>query len=268
MAAESMQLDIAALQKRLRDAGLDDSLPSTATPVALAAAAPAAAPAEDAKATKKAEADKFVAELEAEDRTPEEIAAVKAAAASMDIETVGVLKAEGNESFRKGEYKEACESYLQAIRMLDRGEMADAKLLSNMAAAQLALDKYVAAAMYGQRSVEADADWWKGHWYRGQALMKMLRNKPPSTAMSERCEQAKLAFEGCLKTTTLPETKKQQVQVLSRLGACASARREQRNVPLRLIPFIGAGAVLCMQVADELQACKNALMQMTGCANQ
>ena len=53
------------------------------------------------------------------------------------------------------------------------GDMADAKLLSNMAASQLALDKFVAAAMYGQKCVEADPDWWKGHWYRGQALMKM-----------------------------------------------------------------------------------------------
>lgn len=30
---------------------------------------------------------------------------------------------------------------LQAIRMLDQGELVDAKLYSNMAAAQLALDK-------------------------------------------------------------------------------------------------------------------------------
>jgi hypothetical protein len=31
--------------------------------------------------------------------------------------------------------------FCQAIRMLDKGEMVDAKLYSNMAAAQLALDK-------------------------------------------------------------------------------------------------------------------------------
>jgi len=37
-----------------------------------------------------------------------------------------------------------------------------------------------------------DPDWWKGYWYRAQALMKMLRNKPPSTAMAERCEQVPL----------------------------------------------------------------------------
>lgn len=93
--------------------------------------------------------------------------------------------------------------------------MVDAKLFSNMAASSMALDKFVAAAMYGQRSIEADPDWWKGYWYRGQSLMKMLRNKPPSTAMSERCEQAKLAFEGCLKTSTLPDNKKEQVNLLN-----------------------------------------------------
>lgn len=52
----------------------------------------------------------------------------------------------------------------QAIRMLDRGELVDAKLFSNMAAAQLALDKFVAAAMYAQKCTEADPAWWKGYW--------------------------------------------------------------------------------------------------------
>jgi hypothetical protein len=52
----------------------------------------------------------------------------------------------------------------QAIRMLDRGELGDAKLYSNMAAAQLALDKFVAAAMYAQKCTEADPAWWKGYW--------------------------------------------------------------------------------------------------------
>jgi hypothetical protein len=48
--------------------------------------------------------------------------------------------------------------------MLDRGELVDAKLFSNMAAAQLALDKFVAAAMYAQKCTEADPAWWKGYW--------------------------------------------------------------------------------------------------------
>ena len=74
--------------------------------------------------------------------------------------------------------------------MLELGHRPDAKMLSNIAAAQLALEKYVAASSYAGKSVAADPDWWKGHWYKAQSLMKMVRNKPPSTAMGERCEQA------------------------------------------------------------------------------
>lgn len=71
-----------------------------------------------------------------------------------------------------------------------------------------------------QRCIEVDPDWWKGYWYRGQALLKMLRNKPPSTAMSERCEQAKIAFEGCLKCSTLPESKRPMVRVVFAVSGC------------------------------------------------
>jgi hypothetical protein len=46
--------------------------------------------------------------------------------------------------------------------------------------------------------MEADPDWWKGHWYRGQALMKMLKGKPQSTAMGERCEQVIERKEGVM----------------------------------------------------------------------
>ena len=53
--------------------------------------------------------------------------------------------------------------------------------------------------------------WWKGHWYRGQALLKMARNKPPSLAMSERLEQSIAAFKACRKAPTLPEAKRSDV---------------------------------------------------------
>mmetsp|Transcript_12641 Transcript_12641/g.16310 ORF Transcript_12641/g.16310 Transcript_12641/m.16310 type:complete len:221 (+) Transcript_12641:17-679(+) len=220
MDVETLKSDLVALQVRLKEAGLDDSLPSDKH-VKAAAVVEA-----------KKEQTKSASYLDDEEpRSAEELAQVKAAADAMDMELVASIKTEGNEFFRTGDFKNACSTYMKAIRMLDKGELVDAKLFSNMAASQLALDKYVAAAMYGQRCMEADPDWWKGYWYRGQALMKMLRNKPPSTAMSERCEQAKFAFEGCLKTSTLPESKKQQVE-------------------------------------EELQTCKNALMQMTGCGQQ
>ena len=49
----------------------------------------------------------------------------------------------------------------------------DVKIISNRAASMLAMDKFVAAAFDGQRCMEVDPDWWKGYWYRGQALMKV-----------------------------------------------------------------------------------------------
>ena len=236
-----MKADVAALQARLREAKLDDSLPSETSDPNLAgsesissgsgaaeeppkaAAAAAAAKPTPAGTVKTPHIPSYLSESDDEDEKPPP--------EDVDMDAVAKVKSEGNEYFRTQQYKDAVASYMTAIRMLQKGDLVDAKLFSNMAAAQLALDKFVAAAMYGQRCTEADPDWWKGHWYRGQALMKMLRNKPPSTAMSERCEQAKHAFEGCLKCSTLPASKRAQVE-------------------------------------EELQTCKNALMQITGCGQQ
>ena len=74
---------------------------------------------------------------------------------------------------------------MTAIRMLQKGGLVGAGLLPDMAAAQLALEILVAAAMCGQRCTEAGPGWWKGHWCRGQALMKVPRNTPPPTAMPD-----------------------------------------------------------------------------------
>ena len=224
---ETLKGDVAALQKRLRDANLDDSLPSQKQNVTAVVEEPkasgGAAAATPAGTVKTPHVPSYLSDSDDEkDKPPPE---------DVDMEAVGKAKTAGNDAFRTQQYKEAVTSYLEAIRMLQKGDLVDAKLFSNMAAAQLALDKHVAAAMYGQRCMEADPDWWKGYWYRGQALMKMMRNKPPSTAMSERCEQAKIAFEGCLKCSTLPANKKDAVDA-------------------------------------ELQTCKNALMQITGCGQQ
>ena len=70
----------------------------------------------------------------------------------------------------------------------------------------------VAASSYAGKSVAADPDWWKGHWYKAQSLMKMVRNKPPSTAMGERCEQAVKAFKQCGQCSTLPDAKRAEVE--------------------------------------------------------
>ena len=167
----------------------------------------------------------------------------------------------------------------------------DVKIISNRAAAMLAMDKFVAAAFDGQRCIEVDRDWWKGHWYRGQALMKMLKGKPPSTSMAERCEQAKvrgeggargggsvapapshltlltfllsarrddqIAFQDCLKTTTLPDAK-------VRWRGCAPTR----DLVQTATTTTSLANSQRPQVEMELQNSKNTLMSMTTACNQ
>uniref|UniRef100_A0A6U3SNV3 Uncharacterized protein n=1 Tax=Octactis speculum TaxID=3111310 RepID=A0A6U3SNV3_9STRA len=176
------------LQKRLRDAGLDASIP-------------------DVPASNKNAADETQAANAQAEMPQESLVSI----AHMD--EIKSLKAEGNDLFRSQKYREAGLSYGKAMKIYTRADQPiDAKLLSNHAAAMLAIDKFVAAAFDGQRSMENDPTWWKGYWYRGQALMKMLQNKPPSTAMAERCEQAKIAFNQCLKCPTLPDNKRSEVE--------------------------------------------------------
>lgn len=106
------ELDIQALQARLMAAGLDDSLPSKAsavTPVVTAASEPS-------KST--VTSDDF---LDDEPRSEEELAKVKAAADAIDMEAITAIKTEGNEFFRNGDFKNACSTYLKAIRILETG---------------------------------------------------------------------------------------------------------------------------------------------------
>lgn len=130
----------------------------------------------------------------------------------VDEALVAELKGVATAHFKAKEYGEACKAWGKAAKHLKSARKPDAKLLSNLAAAQLAMDKYVAAAHNAAESVDADCTWWKGHWYRGQALHKMARNKPPSLAMSERMEQAIESFKACSKAPSLPENKKAEVE--------------------------------------------------------
>jgi len=155
----------------------------------------------------------------AADMTPEEA-----------TEQAAKLKADGTEAFKVQKYKEASDLYQQAIRLLEKHKLpGDAKLLSNAAAAFLADGKAVPASSYGAKAMEVDPDWWKGYWYRAQALTHMLRNKPASTAMTGRCEQAKEAFGKCLKCSTLPANKKEEVEGLHKQAEAALIRMTTGN---------------------------------------
>jgi hypothetical protein len=69
---------------------------------------------------------------------------------------------------------------------------------------------------------------WPPCFYSNLSVSQSLS---PSISLPHAVHQAKFAFEGCLKCPTLPTDKKPQVE-------------------------------------EELQTCKNALMQMTGCGQQ
>ena len=97
------------------------------------------------------------------------------AATTLDQAAVDELREAGNASFKAKDTVEAARSWSKAAAMLKAAGKPDAKLLSNIAAAHLAGDKFVAAAHHAAESVDADPEWWKGHWYRGQALQKMVR---------------------------------------------------------------------------------------------
>jgi tetratricopeptide (TPR) repeat protein len=125
---------------------------------------------------------------------------------------VEMVKAEGNEFFKSKQFKEAVAAYSKAIKLMDSLEQPNAKLYTNRAAAHLGMKKYVGSAHDGQMSIDIDPTWWKGYWYRGQALTNMCRGKAASTAMAGRAELAMKAFQGALSCTTLPASKRAEIE--------------------------------------------------------
>jgi len=128
-------------------------------------------------------------------------------------------KEAGRVLFKEKRYAEAIEEWIAADK---KATNRDAKLLSNLAAAYLALDKFVGAAMYAAEATDVDPTWWKGHYYRGQALLRMTKNKPPSLAMGERLEQATKAFKRCRASSSLPPDRipeiEHQIDAANKIG--------------------------------------------------
>ena len=52
-----------------------------------------------------------------------------------------------------------------------------ARCCANQAAALLADGKFVGAAHAGGQAAAADATWWKGHYFKGEALLALLEGK-------------------------------------------------------------------------------------------
>lgn len=128
------------------------------------------------------------------------------------------LKAEGNARFNNGCYVDAFHRYSDALDALEAGGVhgrpEDAKLHTNRAACLLTADHWVAAAHDGQRSVDLDEEWWKGHWYKGQAVLGQLKRKRPSKIMQAKAEIALRALERASKCVGFPENKRERVEQL------------------------------------------------------
>ncbi|KAH8060223.1 sulfuric ester hydrolase [Aureococcus anophagefferens] len=128
------------------------------------------------------------------------------------------LKAKGNACFNNGCYVDAWENYSDAIDCLAAagvaGRAEDAKLHTNRAACLLTADRWVPAAHDGARAIALDAEWWKGYWYRGQALLGQLKGKRPSKVMQQKAEVALKALERASQCRGFPEDKRERVEQL------------------------------------------------------
>ena len=128
------------------------------------------------------------------------------------------LKAKGNSCFNNGCYVDAWENYSDAIDCLAAagvaGRAEDAKLHTNRAACLLTADRWVPAAHDGARAISLDAEWWKGYWYRGQALLGQLKGKRPSKVMQQKAEVALKALERASQCRGFPEDKRERVEQL------------------------------------------------------
>lgn len=130
------------------------------------------------------------------------------------------LKAEGNAFFSDKDYNSALGKYTEIIKLLKEANLPpDDIILCNRSATYLALKRYVPASFDAQQAAKTNPDNWKAHWRNGIAILHMAKKK-------FRSKQAMVAFEGCLRCSTLPDHKRQEItQELER----AKARLEQQD---------------------------------------
>lgn len=95
-----------------------------------------------------------------------------------------------------------------------------AVVYANRAAAQMGLNKAVAALADAQRACDLDPSYWKAHWRCGLALMMM-------GVRLERSEQAVAAFQRALRCEGLPPAERGNVQ--RALDAAEYRLREGRD---------------------------------------
>jgi len=119
------------------------------------------------------------------------------------------LRAQGNDAFRSGDYSSAASSY-RACLALPEAASASAQDLaavhSNLSAALLHLEDLPGALEAAEKSADSAPEWWKSHFRRGEALVRI----------GSRWEDASAAFSSAL--ATAPDDKKRDIRV--RLDDC------------------------------------------------
>jgi tetratricopeptide (TPR) repeat protein len=145
-------------------------------------------------------------------------------ASSSALTALTALKAAGNTHYSAREFDLAVAAYSRAAQHLpaaffDEDEpppaILSATLISlrqqgavvyaNRAAAQMGLNKAVAALADAQRACDLDPSYWKAHWRCGLSLMMM-------GVRLERSEQAIAAFQRALRCDGLPPAERGNVQ--------------------------------------------------------
>ena len=121
-------------------------------------------------------------------------------------EEAAALKTQGNAAFGAKDYDAALTHYSAAVKLLkDARCPRDGLILLNRSATYIALKRFVPALYDATQAAEVDPDNWKAHWRQGVALMSMTKKK-------FRTQQARAAFEQCLKCSTLPPDKGDEVR--------------------------------------------------------
>ena len=159
------------------------------------------------------------ADTDDEESNREQIA-VDPEAQRIASEEAASQKALGNTAFGAKNFDEALTHYSRAIKLLKEARCPrDPLILLNRSATYLALKRYVPAHYDASQAAEVDGDNWKAHWRQGVALMSMTKKK-------FRTSQAIGAFEACLKCSTLPADKRDEI---SKELSKAKARLEQQD---------------------------------------
>lgn len=171
--------------------------------------------------------------LEEDSSGNEEDIKVECKLSEEEVKTVNdkclILKTEGNELFNAKDYENALVKYTEIIKLLKSSNLPlDDVILCNRSATYMALKRYVPASHDALQASKINNDNWKAYYRHGISLMNLSKKR-------FRTKQAITSFEKCLKCTSLPNNK---IQEINNELKKANARFEQQDAEVIIIYFI------------------------------